>query len=93
MHKTTLRWERNNYADGFPSGSALRSLLRHHLMIGALAGGWLASVEARRRGYDPEIVWDGLIWVLIGGILGSRIWHILTPPNPWSIKASRRDGI
>ena len=51
------------------------------LMIGALAGGWLASVEARRRGYDPEIVWDGLIWVLIGGILGSRIWHILTPPQ------------
>ncbi len=26
------------------------------------------------------MVWDGLIWVLIGGILGARIWHILTPP-------------
>ncbi len=50
------------------------------LMLGALAGAWLASREARRRGQDTELVWDGLIWVLIGGILGARIWHILTPP-------------
>jgi phosphatidylglycerol:prolipoprotein diacylglycerol transferase len=50
------------------------------LMCGALAGSWLASLEARRRGQDTELVWDGLIWVLIGGILGARIWHILTPP-------------
>lgn len=51
------------------------------LMIGALAGGWLASVEARRRGVNPEIVWDGLIWVLIAGIIGARLWHIFTPPE------------
>jgi len=51
------------------------------LMIGALAAAWLASKEARRRGQDSEIVWDGLIWVLIGGILGARIWHLLTPPQ------------
>jgi phosphatidylglycerol:prolipoprotein diacylglycerol transferase len=50
------------------------------LMLGALAGAFLASSEARRRGQDTELVWDGLIWVLIGGILGARIWHILTPP-------------
>jgi phosphatidylglycerol:prolipoprotein diacylglycerol transferase len=50
------------------------------LMIGALAGAWLASREARYRGQNTDLVWDGLIWVLIGGILGARIWHILTPP-------------
>ncbi len=50
------------------------------LMFGALAGAFLASREARRRGQDTELVWDGLIWVLVGGILGARIWHILTPP-------------
>jgi phosphatidylglycerol:prolipoprotein diacylglycerol transferase len=50
------------------------------LMIGALAGAWLAAHEAKRQDQDPEIIWDGLIWVLIGGILGARIWHILTPP-------------
>ncbi|MBP1702886.1 MAG: lgt [Chloroflexi bacterium] len=50
------------------------------LMIGALAAGWLASVEARRRGLNSDIVWDGLIWALIGGIIGARLWHVFTPP-------------
>lgn len=50
------------------------------LMIGAVAAAFLAEREARRRGQNSEIVWDGLIWVLIGGILGARLWHILTPP-------------
>ena len=49
-------------------------------MLGALAAAWLAEREARRRGENGELVWDGLIWVLIGGIIGARIWHILTPP-------------
>jgi len=50
------------------------------LMAGALAGSFLAAMEARRRGQDPDIVWDALVWVLIGGIIGARLWHILTPP-------------
>ena len=50
------------------------------LMLGALAAAGLSVREARRRGLDTEIVWDGFIWVLIGGIIGARIWHILTPP-------------
>jgi phosphatidylglycerol:prolipoprotein diacylglycerol transferase len=50
------------------------------LMLGVLAGAYVASLEARRRGEDPEIVWDGLVWVLVGGVIGARIWHIFTPP-------------
>jgi phosphatidylglycerol:prolipoprotein diacylglycerol transferase len=50
------------------------------IMLGALAAALLISWEARRRGQDSENVWDGLVWVLIGGIIGARIWHILTPP-------------
>lgn len=50
------------------------------LMLGALAGAWLATREARRRGQNEEVVWDGLVWVLIGGIIGARLWHIFTPP-------------
>src|SRR3989337_1388789 len=51
------------------------------LMLGALAAAWPAAREARRRGEKSDLVWDGLVWVLIGGILGARIWHILTPPE------------
>ena len=50
------------------------------LVSGAFAGGYLASLEARRRGVNPDLVWDGILWALIGGIIGARIWHILTPP-------------
>lgn len=50
------------------------------IMVGVLAASWLAEREARRRGLDGELVWDGLVWVIIGGILGARLWHILTPP-------------
>jgi phosphatidylglycerol:prolipoprotein diacylglycerol transferase len=50
------------------------------VMIGAVAASLLAAWNARRSGLDPEFVWDGLVWVLIGGIIGARLWHILTPP-------------
>ena len=49
------------------------------LMTGALAGAVLAARRVRQRDQDPELVWDGLIWVLIGGIIGARLWHIFTP--------------
>ncbi len=58
------------------------------LMLGALAGAYLADREARRRGQDPELVWDGLVWVLIGGIIGARLWHIFTP-TPTDIAVGR----
>jgi len=50
------------------------------LMLGALAGGYLATFEVKRRGHDPELVWDLLVYLIIGGVLGARLWHILTPP-------------
>ncbi len=50
------------------------------IMLGALGAAWLASREAVRRKLDSEMVWDILPWALIGGIIGARVWHILTPP-------------
>jgi phosphatidylglycerol:prolipoprotein diacylglycerol transferase len=50
------------------------------IMLGALAAAFLTASQAKKRGQNPEIVWDVFAWVLIGGILGARIWHILTPP-------------
>jgi len=49
------------------------------IITGALIGSFLASKEAKRRGYDPEIIWDVLPWILIAGIIGARIWSVLTP--------------
>lgn len=49
------------------------------LMVGALAGAWLATYQARKRDIKPDLVWDGLIWVLVFGIIGARLWHVFTP--------------
>ena len=49
------------------------------IMLGVLAAAWLASKEAKRRGLDPELVLDGLVWVVIAGVIGARLWHIFTP--------------
>jgi len=57
------------------------------LMSGAVAGAFLAVREAKRRGYDSEIVWDLFIYLLIGGIIGARIWHILTPSPSTGVTA------
>ena len=33
-------------------------------MLGAVAGAWLATREAKRRGHNPEIVWDLLTYLV-----------------------------
>lgn len=67
-----------------PEGFYIGTLFIHFygviIMFGAILAAWLASVEAKRRGYNPEIIWDVMPWLLIAGIIGARIWHILTPP-------------
>jgi len=50
------------------------------LITGAFLGGYLASLEAQRKGHNPDHVWDGIVWALVGGIVGARLWHVLTPP-------------
>jgi phosphatidylglycerol:prolipoprotein diacylglycerol transferase len=51
------------------------------LMTGALIAAWTAEILARRRKFDPEIVWDMFLWIVLGAVVGARIWHILTPPE------------
>jgi phosphatidylglycerol:prolipoprotein diacylglycerol transferase len=49
------------------------------LMAGAVAAAYLARGMLRRMGRDPEIVWDGLLWALIFGVIGARLYHVFTP--------------
>ncbi len=49
------------------------------LLTGVLAGTWLTARRARRRGYTTDDVLDALGWVVIPGIIGARLYHVLTP--------------
>jgi phosphatidylglycerol:prolipoprotein diacylglycerol transferase len=50
------------------------------ITLGVVAAAFLGQAEAQRRGMNPEFIWDALFWVVFSGIVGARIWHILTPP-------------
>jgi len=49
------------------------------IILGAIAGAWITSKQAKKHGHDPEIVLDLLPWLLVGGIIGARLWHVFTP--------------
>ena len=50
------------------------------LITGAILGAYVASLEAKRKGMNPDTIWDALIWALIFGVVGARIYHVFTPP-------------
>jgi phosphatidylglycerol:prolipoprotein diacylglycerol transferase len=49
------------------------------IMSGAVLAAWLTQRLLRRSGLNPEMVWDGFFWAIIPGIIGARIYHVLTP--------------
>jgi len=73
--------------EGFSIGPLFVRFYGIIIMSGAVAAAFLAVREAKRRGYDGEIVWDLFIYLLIGGIIGARVWHILTPSPSTGITA------
>jgi phosphatidylglycerol---prolipoprotein diacylglyceryl transferase len=50
------------------------------IMLGVVAAAFLGQAEAKRRGINPDYIWDVLFWVVLAGIIGSRLWHVFTPP-------------
>jgi phosphatidylglycerol:prolipoprotein diacylglycerol transferase len=50
------------------------------IVLGAIAAAYVSTVEAKRRKEDPEHVWNVLIWCLILGIIGARLYHVFSTP-------------
>jgi phosphatidylglycerol:prolipoprotein diacylglycerol transferase len=49
------------------------------IVAGILAATYLSAFLARLRGQDPEFVWDALVWCVLLGVVGARLYHVLTP--------------
>jgi phosphatidylglycerol:prolipoprotein diacylglycerol transferase len=48
------------------------------IVLSAIATGvWLTAREAERRGFKRDDIYDGAIWVVAGGLLGARLFHVL----------------
>jgi phosphatidylglycerol:prolipoprotein diacylglycerol transferase len=50
------------------------------VVIGTLLGGYVATRQARRRGENPEHVWNSLVGCIILGLIGARLYHVLSSP-------------
>lgn len=47
------------------------------LMVTAiLVGAWIASRYVARQGQDPDDFWDMLIWILLPGFVGARLYYV-----------------
>lgn len=45
--------------------------------LGVAVAAWLAEREIKRRGENPEHVWNALLWLLPIGIVGARLWYVV----------------
>ncbi len=44
---------------------------------GALLAGWVGARRAERRGYDPEHIWNLLLFGMIVSIIGARTYYVI----------------
>ncbi len=45
--------------------------------LGMILGIWIAQSDARRRGHDPEVYLDFILYGIIFGIIGARIYYVI----------------
>ncbi|MCB5291343.1 prolipoprotein diacylglyceryl transferase [Arthrobacter sp. SO3] len=53
------------------------------ILLGIVAGLWLASVRWAKRGAPEGSVWDIAIWAIPFGIIGGRLYHVVSSPDAY----------
>jgi phosphatidylglycerol:prolipoprotein diacylglycerol transferase len=51
------------------------------IVSAVLVAAYVASLEAKRRGQDPDHVWNALLLCLALGIIGARLYHVFSSPR------------
>lgn len=51
------------------------------LLIAIAVGIWLTAREAERKGFKKDDIYDAAVWIVIGGLIGARLFHVL---DHWS---------
>ena len=68
-----------------PTGFKLGPITIHYygliIILGILVALVIVSREAARRGKTLDFLIDAIPWIFLGGVIGARFWHILTPPQ------------
>ncbi|WIM72246.1 prolipoprotein diacylglyceryl transferase [Corynebacterium suedekumii] len=53
------------------------------IMVGILAGLWLTHRRYVARGGHPDMVWDAALVAIPAGIIGARIYHVITDADKY----------
>jgi len=53
------------------------------ILLGIIAAGILTNYRLTRRGAEPGVVLDIIIWAVPLGIVGARVFHVLTHPDDY----------
>lgn len=48
------------------------------ITLGIAAGTWLTSRQLDKRGYDGALAIDSLLFLIVPGFIGARIYHVIT---------------
>ena len=68
-----------------PTGFNLGPITIHYygiiITLGILIAMVIVSREAARRDKTLDFLIDAIPWIFLGGVVGARLWHILTPPQ------------
>lgn len=50
------------------------------MFLSFVVGAWVLARQFEKRDLDPEIAWDMLLWIAIGGILGAKLYYVALHP-------------
>ncbi len=68
------------------------------LAVAVVVAVWVAEVRWRRRGYPKDAIVDMAFWVVIAGVVGARLYHVITDyelfeDHPWRAFQIWRGGL
>jgi len=74
--------------DGFYIGNFKVYFYGIIIMVGVVAAVFISIRRAVYYGQDVDLIWDIVPWLLIPGLIGARLWHVLTPSESLGFGAS-----
>jgi len=71
------------------------------MALSMLFGAWISATFLRRHGRNGDLVWDGLLWIILAGVVGARLIYVATnvglffgpDRNPWEMFALWHGGL
>ncbi|MBA61733.1 MAG: hypothetical protein CMJ76_05140 [Planctomycetaceae bacterium] len=72
-----------------PTGVQIRGY-GFFVLLGVSSGILIASIQSRRQGVHPDVVFTMTLFLFLGGVLGGRIWYVA---QKWNDFAVQQNGI